>query len=159
MKRPTSHLLFTIILFLVGALSYAYAFWSVDHPLPSSWTNLTIAIGIFVVCFIWAFVRFLQWRDSKHSQFIRTQPTPPDPKLEGTIWGLIPGSDYRVIKPFTDFYQNSFEKDEMLRFQTRHFLPYHGGHTIIFENRQLYLQEDRNKEILDNFSEYIAPIK
>jgi len=154
MKRSTPNLLFTFLLFAIGMSAIAYAIGN-----PSSWTNISIAIGIFALCFIWAFVRFLQWRDGKHPQFIQAQPTPPRPGHEGTVYGLKPGSNYRVIKPFTDFYGNTFEKGEELHFQTRHFLPYDGGHTIVFENRRLYLQENKNQDILDNFSEYIIQIE
>jgi hypothetical protein len=78
------------------------------------------------------------------------------PDLEGTVYGLIPGRQYRVVKLFTDFYGNLFQPGELLRFKERHFLPYHGGHTLIFVERSLYLQEDTNRGILENFSEYLA---
>ena len=76
----------------------------------------------------------------------------------GTIYGLMPGREYLVLKSFTDHYGNAFERGERLHFKQRHFLPYHGGHTIIFEEKSLYLQEDLNQEILDHFSEYIVLI-
>ena len=57
-----------------------------------------------------------------------------------------------------DYYGNSFKQGDVLRFRERHFLPYHGGHTVIFEERALYLQEKVNAEILDNFSEYIIKV-
>jgi len=77
--------------------------------------------------------------------------------LKGTVYGLKPGHQYQVIKSFKDFYGNSFERGEILRFRERHFLPYDGGHTVVFEERSLYLQEEKNQEILENFSEYIVP--
>ena len=78
--------------------------------------------------------------------------------LEGTIYGMIPGSQYQVLPAFTDFYGNSFEQGAKLLFRQRYFLPYEGGHTIVFEERSLYLQEDRNQEIVDHFSEYVVQI-
>jgi hypothetical protein len=81
------------------------------------------------------------------------------PDRKGTIYDLLPEIQYRVMKSFTDYYGNSFEAGEMLRFKERNFSPYHEGHTIVFYERSLYLQEDRNKEILQNFSEYIAQIR
>jgi hypothetical protein len=86
-------------------------------------------------------------------------PLQPDPNLEGTVYGLTPGREYQVIQSFTDHYGNVFEAGERFRFKQRHFLPYHGGHTILFEERALYLQEDQNRDILDHFSEYIALIE
>jgi len=49
-------------------------------------------------------------------------------------------------------------RGEHLRFKERHFLPYHGGHTIVFDQRPLYLQEEANASILENFSDYIARV-
>ena len=78
--------------------------------------------------------------------------------LKGTVYGLVQGAEYKVIQTFTDYYQNQFQRGELLRFRERHFLPYHGGHTIIFDQRSLYLQEEANQAILANFSEYIAEL-
>ena len=63
---------------------------------------------------------------------------------------------YRVAQSFVDFYGNQFHEGESLRFKERHFLPYHGGHTIVFEERTLYLQEDANEDILSRFSAYVS---
>ena len=71
----------------------------------------------------------------------------------------MPGRKYRVLQSFTDYYGNSFQRNEVLHFKERHFLPYHGGHTIVFTERSLYLQEEQNSEILARFSEYIAETK
>lgn len=73
------------------------------------------------------------------------------PAPEGTVYAMTPGSRYRVMKPFTDCYGGSFEQGELLTFKERHFLPYHGGHTIVFDERSLYLQEDEHREILGRF--------
>ena len=72
---------------------------------------------------------------------------------------MIPGSQYQVIRSFTDYYGNSFEQREILRFKQRYFLPYEGGHTIVFEERSLYLQEEKNQEIVEHFSDYIVQIR
>jgi hypothetical protein len=82
-----------------------------------------------------------------------------NPNPDGTVYGMIPGREYQVMKSFTDHYGNTFEKGERLRFKQRHFLPYHGGHTIVFEGRTLHMQEEQNSEILDHFLEYIVLIK
>ena len=82
-----------------------------------------------------------------------------DPGLTGTVYGLLPEREYQVMKSFTDHYGNAFEQGERLRFKQHQFLPYHGGHTVVFDGKTLYLQEDQNSEILDHFSEYIALIK
>jgi hypothetical protein len=159
MKRSSPHPFPTFLLIVTGMIAIGYGFWAVES---GSWTSIVIAIGVFFLSFLGGFIRILQWRDHKNAQFIPAQPTtPPIPRseLKGTIYGLEAGNRYQVINSFTDFYGNEFEKGEELHFQTRHFLPYDGGHTIIFENRRLYLQEDKNKDILDNFSRYIIKIE
>ena len=80
-------------------------------------------------------------------------------ELAGTIYGLIPGAAYRVVQSFTDCYGNEFQSGEVLHFRERHFLPYHGGHTIVFEGKPLYLQESENEELIANFSDYIERIE
>lgn len=78
------------------------------------------------------------------------------PNAQESVYGLTPGHRYQVIQSFTDYYGNRFEQGEILRFKERHFLPYDGGHTIVFEERSLYLQEETNQEILERFAEYFV---
>lgn len=66
---------------------------------------------------------------------------------------------YRVRRDFTDFHRNTFREGEVLTFRELHFLPYHGGYTLVFEERQLYLQEEENTDILESFSEYMSQIR
>jgi hypothetical protein len=63
---------------------------------------------------------------------------------------------YRVCQTFTDFYHNQFKEGEVLTFVEHHFLPYHGGHTVVFQERKLYLQEEENASILDGFGTYFS---
>jgi hypothetical protein len=148
-----------ILLLLVGAAAFMFAFWLVDHPqrILDSGVVIAVFLGIFLVLYVWAFLLYFRWRDEKRAMIPRTAPSTilSASGLEGTVSGMIPGRQYRVVKSFTDHYGNSFEQNELLRFKERHFLPYHGGHTIVFDERSLYLQEESNREILENFSEYI----
>lgn len=64
---------------------------------------------------------------------------------------------YRVMRTFTDYYGTPFASGEQLRFLSHSVLPYHGGHTLVFEGRTLYLQEYENRDILDAFTRYLAP--
>jgi len=150
-----------LFLLLIGAGAIAFAFWLIDHRLavPDSGVVIAVLVGVFFVSYTWAFLRYLHWRDKDRAAIlpVPTQANPAD--LEGTVYGMIPGREYQIIKSFTDHHGNSFEQGEQLQFKQRHFLPYHGGHTILFEERALYLQEDQNREILDHFSEYIALIE
>ena len=65
------------------------------------------------------------------------------------------GFRYTVQQDFKDFYQNQFTGGEGLTFVETHFLPYHGGYTIVFKERSLYLQEEENANILDSLSDYL----
>jgi Domain of unknown function (DUF3601) len=148
-----------LFLLVVGAAATATAFWLVDHrqAVPSSGPMIAVLIGLFFGSYLWAFFRYLGWRDKGRATRTST-PSQPDPALEGTVYGMMPGREYQVMRPFMDHYGNLFEQGERLRFKQRHFLPYHGGHTILFEERALYLQEDQNTEILDHFLDYFALI-
>lgn len=139
------------------------AFWLINRPQGMQGSGIMIAsfLGTFFVSYTWALFIYLRWRDRRRAAIVSNLPqtAPPRPNLEGTLYGLVPGSQYQVMNSFTDYYGNSFERGEILRFKERHFLPYDGGHTIVFDQRSLYLQEDKNREILDNFSKYIAQVK
>ena len=73
-----------------------------------------------------------------------------------TIYTLEKGAAYVVTKTFTDFYGNVFSPGEVLTYDERHFVPYHGGHTIVFRERRLYLQEEENREFIDSFGDYLS---
>jgi len=64
-------------------------------------------------------------------------------------------SQYRVLQDFVDFYQNQFRQGELLTFIESHFLPYHGGYTVVFQERTLYLQEEVNSSILGSLGDYL----
>ena len=44
-----------------------------------------------------------------------------------TVYEMIPGRQDQVRKSFTDYYGNTFEQGQLLRFKERHFLPYESG--------------------------------
>ncbi|HEX8844463.1 MAG TPA: hypothetical protein VF791_07455 [Pyrinomonadaceae bacterium] len=75
------------------------------------------------------------------------------------IYTMKTGATYVVNKTFTDFYGNLFSPGEMLTYVQRHFLPYDGGHTIVFKERNIYLQEEVNGEIIDSFADYLTRIE
>ena len=145
-------------LLFIGAAAIILAFWLVDHrqALPNSGIIIAALMVAFFMSFTWALLKFLRWRDGKRAAAFVATPAPVRADLDGTIYGLILGNEYRVIQSFTDYYGNSFERNELLRFKERHFLPYDGGHTIMFDGRTLYLQEERNSEILENFAKYFV---
>jgi hypothetical protein len=159
MNRLPRQVIFAILLFLfLGMAAAILAFWLFDHPqaVAGAGSIIALLLGIFFVSYTAALWRYLRWRGR-----VRLSSTGAEPRadLKGTVYGLIPDREYQVVQSFTDYYGNTFEQGQRLRFKQRHFQPYHGGHTIIFAERPLYLQEDQNRDILENFSEYIAQVK
>ena len=75
------------------------------------------------------------------------------------IYTLERDAAYVVSRCFTDYYGNEFAPGEMLTYVERHFLPFHGGHTIVFRERKLYLQEEENKDIIGSLAEYLSRAK
>jgi hypothetical protein len=73
-----------------------------------------------------------------------------------SVYQLEPGVVYIVTKRFDDYYSGKFEAGELLTFECHHFLPYHGGYTIVFRERAIYLQENDQSEILCNLANYLA---
>ena len=157
--RKEPRWLFLSVLLLVGAATASVALWLGDHrtAIAGSAVIIAILLGTFFVCWSWALILHLRWRDRRLAVTL-VKPT-YQPELAGTVYGLVPEGEYQVIKSFTDYYSNQFERGELLRFKERHFLPYDGGHTIVFHERSLYLQESENEELLANFSNYIERIE
>jgi len=166
LKSASLWVLLTILL-LVGLAAAGAAMWLVDHrgSVKNSDAILAVLMLTFFVCWTWALMRYLRWRDQNISRVTRghnmddNSYTPANDYLAGTVYRLIPGAEYRVVQSFTDFYGGRFNQGELLRFKEQHFLPYHGGHTIVFEQKSLYLQETENAAILDNFSDYVERIE
>lgn len=78
--------------------------------------------------------------------------------LPSNIHHLKKSARYRVRRSFTDFYNNEFREGEALTFVELHFLPYHGGFTVVFKEKNLYLQEDENASILNSFNAYFQQL-
>lgn len=161
-RTGSKRLLITLLLLVsIGTGAFALGYWCISYPqaIPISGVIASVSIGISAILYIWAFLLLLKWRDKNAARTNVTQPPASSQQnLEGTIYGLTTECQYRVVRSFMDYYGNSFNQGDVLRFRERHFLPYHGGHTVIFEERALYLQEKVNAEILDNFSEYIIKV-
>ena len=152
------------LLLLVGGASAVAALTLVDHraAIPYSGPVLAGLMGTFLLTYTGALLLWLRRRD--HRAAIRAlladdEPTYTDPIYQGTVYGLTPGAVYEVQQPFMDHYQNAFQPGARLRFKERHFLPYHGGHTLVFEEGCIYLQEEQNSDILSAFSQYVARVQ
>lgn len=150
------------VLLGVGALAAVSAFSLLAHQGEMSNWGIVFAslLAGFFISWTWALFVYLTWRDRRSLASPNTAiPNAIDREaLKGTVYGLVPGAEYQVMQTFTDHYNNQFQQGELLRFKERHFLPYHGGHTIMFDQRSLYLQEDDNATILSNFTDYISSV-
>ena len=152
-----------VLLLVVAATAAASAIWLTDHrdAVRASAAAIAGLLLVFFICAGWILLLMLRAQERRRSrQYAAARAAAPPrsaPELAGTVHGLIAGRVYRVVQPFCDCYANRFEAGELLRFRERHFLPYHGGHTLVFEERSIYLQEDQSRLILDNFSSYLAP--
>lgn len=73
-----------------------------------------------------------------------------------TVHDLRPGARYRVREAFTDFRGTTFEPGRLLVFRERHYLPYDGGHTLVFDDVRIYLQDDDQAAVLDHLDRYLA---
>jgi hypothetical protein len=68
---------------------------------------------------------------------------------------LQPQHRYRVIQPFRDYYGGTFEAGAILTFIEQHFVPYHGGTTIVFKETRMYLQDEANAQLMADFDAYV----
>jgi hypothetical protein len=76
----------------------------------------------------------------------------------GSVEILRPGQCYEVVRAFQDYYANRFEVGERLTYKSRDYLPYHGGHTVVFEERTMYFQDEESAEVLRNLAGYLRPV-
>jgi hypothetical protein len=158
LKNPNFPSVPLLVLLFIGAVAALSVFVLLGHQgdVPNWGILIAILFGTFFISWTWALFVYLRWRDRR---YVGSTPAAVlSDELKGTVYGLMPGAEYQVMQSFTDYYKNDFQRGEQLRFKERHFLPYHGGHTIIFDQRPLYLQEEENAAILANFSEYIARV-
>lgn len=153
------------VLALLGMCAAFSALWleSNRYVIPN-WGYVAAALmGCFFVLMTWALFLLLALRDRRNATLNPRQfPQTAAPTFtsidaqELTVYTLQPGVCYEVKQAFSDYYGNQFEVGERLKFQQCHFLPYDGGHTVMFAEKTMYLQEEVNRAILDGFSDYLV---
>lgn len=148
-------------LLVTGGVAVCAALWLVEHraAIPNSGYVLAALMGAFFVTYSWALFSVLAARDrARLARRAALEPPSLYAAPAGTVYALVPGQRYVVRVAFTDFHGQRFDAGERLTFRQRNFLPYDGGHTIAFDERLLYLQEDQNRTVLDNFDAYLQPL-
>jgi hypothetical protein len=78
---------------------------------------------------------------------------PPKPASNLT---LEPGVVYIVRQLFTDYRGCTFEPGRLLTYEGRSYFAYHGGHTLIFRETTIALQEDEQIEILGSLGDFLV---
>ena len=77
-----------------------------------------------------------------------------------TILNLKQGNAIRIVKTFRDDDGREFAEGTLLHFKKRDFPPYHGGHTVYFEEATMYLCDNNETgAIVDNPNEmFFQPV-
>ena len=75
--------------------------------------------------------------------------------LKAGVYGLHPGVTYRVVREIKDHYGEVFPVGTELTFVRRNYLPYHGGHTVVFRPQPIYLQDETNADVLNALDAYL----
>lgn len=71
------------------------------------------------------------------------------------IHDLKRGARYVVVQDFVDERNQPFQTGQVLTFVQAHFLPYDGGHTLVFEESRVYILE--TTALCVRFDEYLQP--
>lgn len=156
-----------LLLTLVGTCAAGAALWLEWHKsaIPESRYVIAGLMVAFFVSLTSALFLYLARRDQARrfaatvvsNQIDHADDSSGSHEMEGvSIYGLAVGQCYEVRQDFIDYYGNRFEAGEHLTFRQRHFLPYHGGHTVVFAEKVLYLQEEQNRQIVDEFWQYFT---
>ena len=72
-----------------------------------------------------------------------------------TVHDLEPGATYKVISDLVDYGGQRVVRGRRLTFRSRAFVPYHGGHTLTFDEVTLQLQEDVHAALLGRLEDYL----
>src|SRR4029453_19427939 len=87
-------------LLVIGAAAASIAFWLVDHRTVVRNSEVVIAILVltFFVCWTWALMRYLRWRDRRRGVLVGS--TMYQEELAGTVYGFFSGAGIRVVSMF-----------------------------------------------------------
>ncbi len=75
-----------------------------------------------------------------------------------TVHRLVPGRCYVVRDAFLDHRGARFAPGARLTFREQHFLPHDGGHTLVFEEATVYLQEQDEAAILEALDRHLEEL-
>lgn len=72
-----------------------------------------------------------------------------------TVHDLVPGVTYEVVADIVDYGGQRIARGRCLTFRSRAFVPYHGGHTLTFDEVTLQLQEDEHAALLGRLEDHL----
>jgi hypothetical protein len=145
------------VLVILGTIVVVMGFQLLDDPAvaPNGGVLAAGFVGGGLVLLGAGFFDYLALRPPPPRPMPIIPPTPPGPL---TLHGLRIGRTYRVRRAFDDHEHNHFEAGELLTFRDQSFVPYHGGYTLGFVERPMFLQETENRDVIDAFGEHLEPV-
>jgi hypothetical protein len=154
---PTARSQRTALLATLGVGVVGIAFLLEEHPtaLAHGGPLSAALLGGGLVLLVAAVFDLVLGR-SKPVTRVVVEPRPAGPL---TLHGLRIGRTYRMRRAVDDFYANHFAPDELLTFRELHVSPPDGGYTLVFAERGMFLQEERNRDVIDAFAEYLEPVR
>lgn len=147
-----------LIGFASGVAVGASGMWFITYPHVDAVPVYGGAILLCVafVLLTWTFLQVLANNNHVDQPNRSVQPSSGTLPLL-SLYELERGRCYRVRRDFVDFYGNHFVESEQITFRERHYLPYTGGHTLVFEQKSIFLQEDENYQIIDELELFLEP--
>src|SRR5258708_5926276 len=102
-----------------------------------------------------------EWEKQKDSTLQEPKGPPPIPHFG--VWDLFPGLAVRIGRTFKDCFGQKLSEGEILHFLKLDYLPYHGGYTLKFQEKEIRLAETapdiENDLIIENEgNSYFQPI-
>lgn len=91
------------------------------------------------------------------------EPAGPPPIPQFGFWDLFPGLTVRIARTFKDCFGEESHEGDILHFLKRDFLPYHGGITLTFREKEIRLAEtapdiENDLIIANEGNSYFQPI-
>jgi hypothetical protein len=167
-RMKTLKLIPAFVCFLIGGIGCLSALGAAGPP--GALFGRTIVALAFCIA---GFLLFLRWRDryappkpprwsvfykvslARQARYREEAGIAREAPPARFIDVLEPGAIYRVIKAFTDFYGDHFEVGTELTFIKMTFVPYHGGTTVHFHPRNIYLQDEASSELINRLEAYL----
>lgn len=127
---------------------------------PDGERTMSIMAVTAILGYAAALILFASWRGSRTAVIVEHLNPGANEEtmrlgLKAGVYGLHPGETYRVIREIRDYHGGIFPVGTELTFVQRNYLPYHGGHTVVFRPRPMYLQDETDADVLNDLESYL----